>query len=507
VDDLKFREKIRLLSDPYFDREFFTNLIYCVDRHKTVRDIFDVACGELASVPYDSKEDVDRALLHLFYSYQASNSVKENYQWLPISQGLYSLALYRTDGQKPIHPPGKPYPWPSSQSQGATLQDFTDLIRRDVREVESFKQAWASLLFLLDNRSTRSQAAGVLVKQALTSSDPLTFELITKALDMALSSGWKSNAYLLKRPFERFWKQRQKTPEIVDRGFRLANTISSNPPSSSMSPWDPTWTEELWLRVANQSSESVWEFVEKISQEGAYPDQLFSIFNLFRGRVLFSMKTEQWPRTTSSLLYADALQSVSRFLPQDKWAALAIDILDLISLVQLVGPHSHMPRPTGESILEGVSRNISKDRLILRLDDALEKGERSEALELMAVILKDQGLSHSVADRLLLVASKQDGWTYDFKTISTALTLTKAFEASMRIAASGESLSDGLFGLLRFLSDQRDVALKVVPKTGTYGDGLSLSQFDVSQGARIVDRFVFNQLRNAQRVKVWPSDN
>jgi hypothetical protein len=46
----------------------------------------------------------------------------------------------------------------------------------------------------------------------------------------------------------------------------------------------------------------------------------------------------------------------------------------------------------------------------------------------------------------------------------------------------------------------------IMAKIYGYG-GMQKSQFDVSGGARIVDRFIFNQLRNAQRVKVWPSDN
>ena len=42
----KFRENIQLMLDPYFDREFFTNLIYLIDRNKTARDVFEaVAAG------------------------------------------------------------------------------------------------------------------------------------------------------------------------------------------------------------------------------------------------------------------------------------------------------------------------------------------------------------------------------------------------------------------------------------------------------------------------------
>src|SRR5690606_26078060 len=120
------------------------------------------------------------------------------------------------------------------------------------------------------------------------------------------------------------------------------------------------------------------------------------------------------------------------------------------------------------------------------------------ALELMAVIHKESGLSHSVCDRLILAAAKQDGWTYDMKTIPCAMILSKAFESCARLGIKGSTVEDGLYGFIRFLAHERRVAIDDVKQTGTYGDGMARSQFDVSAGARVRDRFVFNQMRNAQ---------
>jgi len=225
-----------------------------------------------------------------------------------------------------------------------------------------------------------------------------------------------------------------------------------------------------------------------------------------RGRCLFSMKTEQWSRVSASLFYGDALASVARWCPEIEIQLLATSLCELAKLTQVLGTATPL-RPTGTQVLDGTSKDISKDRLILRLDDVVERGERFEALEIMTVVLKDSGLSQTVCDRLILMASKQDAWTFDQKTIGLATILTKAYDAALRLQMSGLSPQDAVFGLLRYLSDQRETSLDVVQKTGTYGNAMSLSTYDVSAGARIVDRFVFNQMRNAQRVKIWPSDN
>jgi hypothetical protein len=264
--------------------------------------------------------------------------------------------------------------------------------------------------------------------------------------------------------------------------------------------------EELWLKISKEGAESAWGFISKLAESGISFEQISSVLVGFRGRLLFAMKTDQWAQITRSIAYAEALQAAAALAPDQRMHFLATNLFDLVQLAQILG--AEIPaRPTGSSVLDGTSKNISKDRLVLRLEDAIDRGERSEALELMAVILKDEGLSSSVADRLLLVASKQDSWTYDLKTLPVAFSLTKAYGSCIRLFVRGDGVSDVLYGLLRFFCDQRMSALSVVPKTGTYGNGLSLSQYDVSGGARIVDRFVFNQMRNAQRVKIWPSDN
>jgi len=506
MEESKFREKMGLLCDPYFDREFFTNLIYCIDREKSVRQIFEAVVYEINCSPQFT-EELDKGLLHLFYAYQASSLVRENYQWLPIGQGIYTLSLFCGDGQHLV----KRMPGFSQLAKATTLEDFENLIRAEVRGVESMATAWGGFLFLLENRTSRAKAISAIVREALRTCDALTFELLIKAFDLALAGGWKSNALVLLRAFERFWAQPSNSPEAVTKGLRLATTgnflnTTSADSEATLKGWSKDWTEEIWRRASSESAESVWNYYEKLMSEGASFEALFQLQTLMRGRCLYAMKSEQWPTISRSIQFGDALHSASRWISEMRLALLATDLQDLVEVVQLTA--LHLPSaPTGESVLDGVSKNISKDRLVLRLDDAVERGERVHALELMAVILKDEGLTHSIRDRLILMASKQDGWTSDMKTLPLVSVLTAAFDGCLRLNVRGPSVSEGLFGVLRFLGDQREISLQVVAKTGTYGEGLLPSQFDVSGGARNVDRFVFNQLRNAQRVKVWPLNN
>lgn len=518
IDAQKFREKIGLICDPYFDREFFTNLIYCADRGKSIRDVFEAALDEVSRDP--SKGDLDASILHFFYTYQTSSVMRENYQWLPLAQGIYGTAIQRGDGQKQVY--GNPRP-AHLMPKAISPAEFESAIKRDVRKVESKDAVWQGLLFLLENRTTRAQAIKAMIREAVFGCDPLSFELIVKGFDLSLSSGWRSQHLNLLKPFERFWTS-ASAPEVALHGFRLAKSqpLKKNLDAGS---WRSEWTEDLWKIASSQGAEATWARLNEYADAGVSIEQLFAILGLLRGRTLFSMMSDQWPRVAASLVYGEALQSAARWVPEDAVQFLAISAAEFSKLAQALG--SSLPaRPVGQNILDGVSKNISKDRLILRLDDCVEQGQRTEALELMAVILNDEGLSHSVSDRLLLVASKQDSWTYHMRTIPVAYVVTRTFDQCRRLGISGEALADSMFGLLRFLSDQRDVSLAVVEKTGTYGDGLfqyqgqrgimakiyghgglSRSEFDVSGGARIVDRFVFNQMRNAQRVKVWPSDN
>ncbi|MBN8554927.1 MAG: hypothetical protein J0L93_05730 [Deltaproteobacteria bacterium] len=499
MEEYKFKEKINLISDPYFDREFFTNLIYCIDRKKTIREVFEAVMNEIQLTPSYS-EDFDRALLQLFYSYQASSFVRENYQWLPLTQGIYSIALQRGKGQKPLGH----HQWLPVKTQASTPEQFDELVRKDLRAVESQSFAWGALLFLLDNRTTRAKAVASIVKHAVTDSDPQTVEMMVKAFDIALSSGWKANSNIMKRPFDRFWKA-SKAPEFVAKAAQLSKSIPLEE-SATTSVWKSEWTENLWKRISEQSVESAWEYLVTLFKEGAGFEQAFALLGVFRGRCLFSMKTEQWPYVTASLSYSEALQSSARWVSEEQSFFLAISLFDLVQLSQRLQTQP-IPRPTGATVLDGVSKNISKDRLILRLDDKIELGHRADALDLSVVILNDEGLSHSISDRLILMASKQDGWTFGSRTISTAMILVKAFDECRRLGMNGETIRDAVYGLIRFLTDQRALSLQVVPLTGTYGEGMKPSQFDVSGGARIVDRFVFNQMRNAQRIKIWPSDN
>jgi hypothetical protein len=500
ITDQRFAELITLMADPYYDREFFTNLIYCVDRGRGTRDLFEGFLKEL-SHQAEWSDDLDRALLQLLYAFQASSIVREGYQLLPLTQGMYTTALYRSAGAKPCST-GK---LQSTEMRASTVQEFADLIRRETRAVESPELAWASFLFLMENRTTRAQTVSTLLSYAALNTDPLSFELLVRGVDVALACGFKANEWILRRPFERFWTHAQPL-EVAAQGWRLSKSFEWSTDDEKDSPWQAQWNEELWMKIVTQSAESAWEQIQKMLQAGARLDQIFSLLTLFRGRAFFAMKPEQWTRTSASLLYADALQSAARWCPQNQMALLATSLAELVKMAQVVATQKPV-RPTGESILERTSRTISKDRLILRLDDAVERGHRSEALELMSVIVADQGLSHSVSDRLVLISSKQDGWTYDQRTMAVTVALTRAYDQALRSGLSGEALSDAIYGLLQFLSDQREACLQLVAKTGTYGNALPLSQYDVSQGARIVDRFLFNQLRNAQRIKVWPSQN
>jgi len=218
------------------------------------------------------------------------------------------------------------------------------------------------------------------------------------------------------------------------------------------------------------------------------------------------MKWEAWSWATQSLQYAASLRAAARWRHSSQSFYLAMSLVELARLCQRLSL-GRVSAFSNARVLEGNSMNVSKNQLVLRLDDAIERGDSVHAFELLGVILQHKGLSHSVADRLVLEASKQDSWTYDQSTIPTALLLTEAYESAVRLRLSEQMASDCLHGLLRFLCDQRVTALDQVRKQGHYNDGgLYKSPFDVSGGARIADRFVFNQMRNAQRIFVWPSE-
>ena len=68
MDEAKFRQKIELMTDPYYDREFFTNLVYCMDRKKSLRDIFEGVLQEFSVTP-EFNDVLDKTLLNLFYSH------------------------------------------------------------------------------------------------------------------------------------------------------------------------------------------------------------------------------------------------------------------------------------------------------------------------------------------------------------------------------------------------------------------------------------------------------
>ncbi len=498
MEPSKWNEMIGMLSDPYYDREFFTNLFYCVDRKKSVRDLFEGFVGQMNSDTKTSDE-LDKSLLQLFYAFQASSLVNESYQWLPMGQAMYSASLFRGNGREVLGYRD----FITTEPQASTAEEFAQLIRKETRAVESPEKAWASLLFLLNHRTSRTQAISTLLSYSVMNSDPLSLQLLSKAVDVAMACGWNSNAVVLARPFARFWTH-PKPLEVVNQGWRLSRAVSHF--AEGDGAWEESWAEEVWNRLSQQTPEAAWEKIESMFKKGMTFDQAFALLGCLRSRALYYMKSDQWPRATASLLYGESLQTVARWCPEIRTQLLATSVVELSKLAQLVVDVTPL-KPSGARILDGASKNISKDRLILRLDDLVERGERHEALEVMSVILKDQGLSQSVCDRLILMASKQDGWTFDQRTMATAVAVTKGYDQALRTGLQGAFLSDAIFGLLRFLSDEREASTQVTRATGTYGDGLPKSQYDVSGGARIVDRFVFNQMRNAQKIKIWPSDH
>lgn len=502
IDDW-FELRMRLVCDPYFDREFFTNIIHCIDRKKTLRDVFEASLKEIdCSKAHDDL--TDRALLHLLYAYQAANYLRESYQWLPLVQGVYSLAMFRGDAKKPL----ERNPYESVEERGCNLEEFEKLLTPAARRVSPFDSAWGSLVFLLQNRSTRSEAIRILTEASFHEDDILTTCLVMKALEAAFASGWKNLDVILKRAFQRFWESGLdlETSEFFTKARALLEAQDIEANLSGGAEWKAEWSEELWHRVTKQSIESSWEWMAQLAKEGASLDQLFCSMDLIRGRLLYGMKTTQWPLVTESLLFSSAIGTAARWETKSKSFYLAASLAELGKLAQLLNT-STPQRPTGDHILDGISQNISKNQLILRLDDACEKGDAKHALDILAVIVKDKGLAHSVSDRLVLMASKQDGWTFDQTTLPTSLILTKAYETAVRTKVSMNLASDALFGLLRYLSDQRSSALQEVKRTGNYGDGgMDKSPFDVSGGARIVDRYVFNQMRNAQRIFIWPTE-
>ncbi|TVQ80814.1 MAG: hypothetical protein EA369_01480 [Bradymonadales bacterium] len=498
-----FEIRTQLIVDPYFEREFFTNLIYIMDRKKTIRELFECSL-KLLDRAGQYNDQVDRSLLHLMHCFQATNSLREGYQWLPMAQGLYSLALSRGEARAFIDCG----PELRSSSKACSVQDFEVLIRREAREINSFEEAWSSLLFLLENRSVRAQAIQVLVTQSSQESDDLTFQLLMKALDLAFSFAWKKNDLILRRAFTRFWT-RPQTASLPVSVARAASVLSSGgleAPQSSRTEWRLEWAEELWHRISKESLESAWEMMRDLSRESCGLDQLVLAIELFRGRLLFGMRQEQWPLVTRSLLRADAWGSAARWIPEKREFYLAACLSDLVSIAQRVN-YQALTRPTGDSIYGSFSENMTKNQLVLRLDDSVEQGDREQALELMALLTRDRGMSQSLSDRLLLLASKQDAWTYDQASIPTAKLITQTYRAAVQAGLPQATYSDAAFGLLRFLCDQRELALLEAKTRGQYQDGgLTRSVFDVSGGARIVDRFVFNQLRNAQRIFVWPTE-
>jgi len=499
-----FENKIKLICDPYFDREFFTNLIFCIDRKKTLREIFEASLREVDQTG-EYTEDVDRCLLHFFYAYQAAHYLRENYQHLALAQGLYTMALFRSDGKYPLELKlgGR------IGSQAATVEEFRKSIRLEVRRVSSFDAAWASLLFLMENRSTRAQCLEVLIETCIREGNLLTTELLLKSIDLSFSTAWKKTEFIMKRAFECFWEGglETDTPDYYSKALGLLKSRENMELKfSGGKEWKEEWAEELWHRMTKESVESAWEWIAQICSEGATYDQLVCALHLARGRALFTMRASQWPIVTESLLYASALEAAGRWVPSKCLFYIALSLCEFIHSCQLV--QSQIPgRPDGSKLPEGFSKNISKNQLVLRLDDATERGDHPHALELIALLVRERSLSHHVSDRLVLMASKQDGWTYKQMSIPTAFILAGAYEDAVRLKLSSSLCFDALYGLLRFLSDQRQEAVEDVKRTGNYGDGgLYHSPFDVSSGARIVHRYVFNQMRNAQRIFIWPTE-
>jgi len=498
-----FDEKIGLISDPYFEREFFTNLIFCLDRKKTCREVFEAVVMEL-SRRGESTDESDRALLHLFYAYQASNFLRESYQWLPLAQGIFSLAIFRGDGKKPL----KEVESKVIEARGSTIEEFVELIRPEARRVTSYERAWSSFIFLMGNRSSRTKALEALVEAAVFEDDILTSSLIMKSIDLSFASAWRRTDVLMKRAFERFWQAGLDlgSSEFFNKAWSLTEAKALNAPELGGSALSTEATEELWRRLSEEGAESAWEWMLDRADQGHSLEQLFQTLDLARGRVLAGMKWEAWSWATQSLQYAASLRAAARWRGSRKSFYLAMSLVELARLCQRLSL-GRVSSFSNSRVLDGSSVNISKNQLVLRLDDAMERGDSVHAFELLGVILQDKGLSHSVADRLVLEASKQDSWTYDQTTIPTALLLTEAYESAVRLKLSDKLASDCLHGLLRFLCDQRVTALDQIRKQGRYNyGGLYKSPFDVSGGARIADRFVFNQMRNAQRIFVWPSE-
>lgn len=500
-----FQRKIALICDPYFEREFFTNLIFCMDRDKNLRDIMEeaLACFERGG---EQNDDLDRAILHLFYAYQASSFLRESYQALPVFQALFAIATFRSDGSVPItHSETKRH-----TAQAASLKEFQAILRRESRRVSSFDQAWSQLLFFLGNRSMRTRALQILIQTALLEADVLTAALLMKAIDLSFANAWKNSDVIMKRAFERFWEKgiRKKRSNVVGQALSLTQSAPLDLPVTSSKEVSEETVERFWAIATTETPESLWSFIHSQSESLSF-DRVFSILELVRGRSLFTMKLEQWPLVSKSVTYAAALRSAARWVPEQRALYLASSVIDVVRLVQLVSqdvPQSSPDAASSKSLSE-LSKNLSKNQLVLRLDDACEKGDRRHALELMKLIVSDRGLSHSVSDRLVLMACKQDAWTYDQMTIPLAMNLTQAYQDADRLKLLGSLSSDALYGLLRFLSDQRQKALQDKVDRGHYEDGgLKESTFDVSGGARILDRFVFNQLRNSQRIQVWPSE-
>lgn len=498
-----FHQRVRLINDPYFEREFFTNLIHCMDRKKSLRELLEESLKVYKQTGQDSNEG-DQALLHLFYAYQASQFVRESYQWLPLAQGLFTKALFRGDARKPL----ADIEVKESETAAVTLEDFLEMTKLEARRVSSYDKAWSGFRFLMQSRSSRAKAIGQVMKALFYEGDVLSTSLFMKAIDISFSTAWKQTSLMTYRAFQRFWEEGKdlEVSPYFQKAVGLTKAQEFKTAQERPLEWQPEWDEEIWEAFSKQSAEAAWEKMTELSLRGMTVDQALTCFDLIRGRCLFQMDEEQWPLMTQSLLYGDAIRSAIRWSPDQASLFLAMSLADLSRVTQQISVRETQ-RPNGTAIMAGFSLNLSKNQLLLRLDDACERGDATEALALLAVILKEKGLAHSVSDRLIMMASKQDGWTYEMSSIPVAMILCNAYQEAERLKIQGHLAKDGLFGLLRFMSDQRRLSIQQVIETGHYNDGgLYKSPFDVSNGARIVDRFVFNQMRNAQRVQIWPGE-
>lgn len=503
LDDAWFVQRMQLATDPYYEREFFTNLIYCVDRKKSIRDVVSVAVRELDYFGEDTDQS-DRALWHLCCAYQASSELRESYQWLPIFQALFGLSLYRSDAKKPL----APRPVESVSPAAGKLEDFDFMIGKEARRVGSFEQAWGQLLYFLENRTQRSKACEVLISQAAKTESALTLGLLTKALDLSFASAWKRNAIFMKRAFKRFWQtQTVEAPHSYLQGKSLlTSTPELNFKSGVGQKMREDFLESFWTQLTQHSAEAAWESVREGTKQGASYEQWVRICHLVTGRILLVMKREQWPLVTDSIQYLSALESAGRWDPLNRAHHLATMVAELSSLSKKLPTELSHTR-SAKDLAPVLSENMAKNQLVLRLDDACERGDREQSFALLKLILEDGGLTPSLCDRLLLMACKQDAWTFEMTTIPTAHFLMNAFQAVERLGLQSQLAQDAVFGLLRYLSDQREFSIAEARKRGDYGDGgLSKSTFDVSDGARILDRFVFNQVRNAQRIQIWPTE-